>query len=356
METLFVALGSRSYPIHFAPAAEWQPELAKLLGSRPVLLVTDENVARCGHAARIAERLPRCASCVLPPGEAGKTLAAVERICRAGVAAGLDRHGVMIAVGGGVVGDLTGLASAIYMRGIDFVQIPTTLLAAVDSSVGGKTGADLPEGKNLIGAFHQPRMVLVDMANLSTLPEAEWRNGLAETVKYGFIMDADFLAMLEANTEKLNAFDPDFYAGVIRRSCLCKADVVAADECEKGRRAILNYGHTAAHAVEKLSDFAIPHGLAVAMGMAAAARVAVEFGYCPAAFEKRQNALLAKLSLPVSIPRRFAAADLVEAMRGDKKNAGGRITMVLPRAAGAVEIFNGMDERRLAAALDGVRA
>lgn len=356
MDSLTVALGKRSYPIVLGDMEEWLPVLAAKIAGRSSLLVTDENVAGSGHAEkvmRLLQTIPevKIQLLELPAGEEHKSLFTVEKIVRAAVAAGLDRQGVMIALSGGVTGDMTGFAAAVYMRGIEFIQLPTTLLAAVDSSVGGKTGADLPEGKNLVGAFHQPILVAMDVKTLKTLPECEWRNGLAEVVKYGMIMDESFLTVLENNTDKLNSFDPEFYTAVILRCCQCKAEVVAGDEREKGRRAILNYGHTVGHAVEKLSDFSLPHGRAVAIGMAAAAHLAVQMNMCSPEVEVRQNALLRSLKLPERLPVGSNVAKIIEAMHSDKKNSNSQITMVLPTAAGAVEIVRNIDENMLAAAL-----
>ena len=358
-ESLTVELGARSYPVLLGDTAEWLPELHKYIANRKVLVISDENICRAGHLQKLLGELKKfddvsAVDYVLAPGEEYKTLASVENICRAAVNAGLDRSSVFIALSGGVAGDLTGFAAAIYMRGVDFIQLPTTLMAAVDSSVGGKTGADLPEGKNLVGAFHQPRLVAMDMNVLDTLPESQWRNGLAEIVKYGMIMDKEFFALLENNVEKLNSFDKEFYCRIIRRSCACKAEVVASDECEKGRRAILNYGHTAGHAVEKLSNFTLPHGMAVAIGMAAAARLAVLMKLCPAEVEMTQNRLLKKLSLPVNLPEHSDIEAIISAMHSDKKNSKNGITMVLPTAVGSVEIVRGIDEKLLCTALGDI--
>lgn len=357
MNNLTVSLGSRSYPILLGDMQEWAAQLIEKLSGASVLIVTDENIDRAGHLEKLEKTLADNGftdfhSLILPPGEEYKTLATVENIARTAVKAGLDRRGIMVALSGGVVGDLTGFAAAIYMRGIKFIQLPTTLLAAVDSSVGGKTGADLPDGKNLVGAFHQPQMVALDMNTLATLPESEWRNGLAEVVKYGMIMDEKFLQMLEDDLDKLNSFDLELYQSVIRRCCECKAEVVADDECEKGRRAILNYGHTAGHAVEKLSNFNLPHGQAVAIGMAAAARLAVRLNMLAPEVERRQNQLLTALKLPIHLPENSSVADIINAMKNDKKNSNSRITMVLPVKAGAVEICRNINEDALAAALE----
>lgn len=358
-QDLQAALPGCSYPIVFDRAAAWIGRLAASLDGRRALLVTDENVMRC-HGETMKSLLAGAgrsdiAFHLLPPGEQHKTFAAVEAICRCAAQHGLDRAGVLIAFSGGVPGDLTGFAAAVYMRGIDFVQIPTTLLAAVDSSVGGKTGADLPEGKNLIGAFHQPRGVFIDSAFLGSLPESEWRNGMAEVVKYGMILDAEFLAALEGGLDAIRRRDPAFTGFMLRRSCECKASVVAEDEKEQGRRAILNYGHTVGHAVEKLSGFTIPHGAAVAVGMAAAARLAVRLGLCAPALEERQNRLLAALGLPTAIPAAMTPEAILAVMRSDKKSRNGAVTMILPVAPGAVAIRRDVADSDLLAVLAEVR-
>ena len=359
MNTLTVDLGERSYPVVLGGIAEWRDILLEKISHRRVLIVTDENVDFAGHLERL-ERVLAAAdftdyqTLILPPGEEYKTLRTVEMIAETAVAAGLDRKSVMIALSGGVVGDLTGFAAAVYMRGIDFIQLPTTLLAAVDSSVGGKTGADLECGKNLIGAFHQPLMVAMDMHNLTTLPAAEFRNGLAEVVKYGMIMDKEFFALLENNTEKLNNFDLQFYSQIILHSCHCKAEVVAGDEKEQSLRAILNYGHTAGHAVEKLSNYSLPHGTAVAIGMAAAARLAVLMDLCSGDVETAQNRLLEKLGLPSKLPAGSQVPAIIQAMKSDKKNSDGAITMVLPTEIGKVRIVKAVDEVLLRRALEEI--
>ena len=358
-QDLQVALPGCSYPIVFDRAAAWIARLAVLLDGRRALLVSDENVMRF-HGETMKKLLAGAgrgdiAFHILSPGEEHKTFATVETICRCAAQQGLDRAGVMIAFSGGVPGDLTGFAAAVYMRGIDFVQIPTTLLAAVDSSVGGKTGADLPEGKNLIGAFHQPRGVFIDSAFLGTLPESEWRNGMAEVVKYGMILDADFFAALEDNLDAVRRRDPAFTDSMLRRSCECKAAVVAEDEKEQGRRAVLNYGHTVGHAVEALSGFTLPHGAAVAVGMAAAARLAVRLGLCGCALEERQNRLLAALGLPTAIPAAMTPEAILKVMRSDKKSRNGIITMILPVAPGAVTIRRDVADCDLLAVLGEVR-
>ena len=320
-----------------------------LTSSGRVLVVTDRNVA-AARKVLLAE-LPGTVE-VLPPGESEKNFQTLERILNAAVAAGCDRSSRFVALGGGVVGDLTGFAAAVFMRGIGVVQIPTTLLAMVDSSVGGKTAVDLASGKNLAGAFWQPELVAIDPEGLSTLPLRELRNGLAEVVKYGVILDAALFARLEEAGAKLLTPDPELYAPLIRRCCELKAAVVAADERENGRRAILNYGHTFGHAVELLSNFAISHGEGVAIGMTLAARCSVLSGRWSAAEAARQTALLRALGLPTALPRTCSAATMLAAMLHDKKTRGGQLTLVLPRAVGEVELVRDLPEEVLLRALE----
>ncbi len=340
---LRVDLADRSYDIVFAAIGSETARAALLpfLGSRRFLTVTDSNVQRqYGEAVAgwLAELHSDFSEYQFPAGESSKTPETALDLCRFAALLKLDRQALMVAVGGGVTGDLTGFAAAIYLRGIDFIQIPTTLLAMVDSSVGGKTGVDIPEGKNLVGAFHQPKLVLIDVGFLSTLPEREWRGGLAEVIKYGMIFDAGFLALLEDNIAKIQVRDPEFCRRMIYDCCAFKARVVAADERESGERALLNYGHTFGHALEKLSHFAISHGEGVAVGMNLAAELAVELGRIPAEIARRQREWLEKIGLPTLVPAEFTPEALWEAMKNDKKSSAGRINFVLPAACGRAEV------------------
>ena len=348
-DRLTVELGDRSYEIVFAPLAsdEISRRIAGITGGRRPMLVTDRNMEKCYPEliAAFPERF------ILEPGEQHKNVAGVAEICSAAVRLGLDRKSCLLALGGGVVGDMTGFAAAMFMRGIDFIQVPTTLLAMVDSSIGGKTGVDLPEGKNLIGAFHQPRLVAADLKFLTTLPEREIRNGLGEIVKYGVSLDAGLFARLEQSAAALLAGDPEAFAPVVRRCCELKAAVVAADEREGGRRAVLNFGHTFGHAVELLSGFSIAHGEAVAIGCRVAGEMSVQSGRWSRADRDRMLALLEKLGLPAAVPREFAPAAILEAMRHDKKTAAGQLTVVLPTAIGAAEIVAGAPESDILAAI-----
>ena len=305
------------------------------------LLVRDGNVPNPGIEAD--------GEIVLTPGEQYKTFAAVESICRKAAQLHLTRKDLFIALGGGVTGDLTGFASAIYMRGVRFIQIPTTLLAMVDASVGGKTAADLPEGNNLIGAFHQPDAVLIDPAFLRTLSFADLTGGMAEVVKTAVILDSQLFDSLEsAGEDAVLAPDfDDFYPGIIRRCCQLKAQVVESDEKENGLRAILNYGHTFGHAVEQKSNFTIPHGAAVAIGMNTAGTLAAELGMWSASEAVRQRKLLQLFHLPVTVPAPFEVAELLEIMRTDKKNDASGIRLVLPEKIGSAGTVSGIPEEMM---------
>ena len=302
------------------------------------LLVRDGNVPNPGIKAD--------GEIVLTPGEQYKTFAAVESICRSAAKLHLNRKDRFIALGGGVTGDLTGFAAAIYMRGVNFIQVPTTLLAMVDASVGGKTAADLPEGKNLIGAFHQPDAVLIDPAFLKTLSRTDLLCGLAEIVKTAVILDKELFERLEnAGADLVES--PDFntvYPELIHRCCQLKAQVVESDEKEQGLRAILNYGHTFGHAVEQLSDFSIPHGYGVAIGMNTAGVLAEKLGLWTSEENARQKKLLEALKMPTAIPAGFTPEKLLEVMRSDKKNDASGIRLVLPRAIGNAETVSGVSE------------
>ena len=358
-----VGLGDRSYDIVAGPGLMERAGdyLLPVLKRRQVAIVTDDNVA-AHHLERLAAGLDAAdiafTPIVLPPGEATKSFRHLEDLLNRLLDAGLDRGGCILALGGGVVGDLAGFAAAILLRGIDYVQIPTTLLAQVDSAVGGKTAIDTPQGKNLVGAFHQPRLVLADTTSLATLPDRELRAGYAEVVKYGLIDRPGFFHWLEENGGRVLARDDDALAHAIAVSCEAKADVVAADEREAGRRALLNLGHTFGHAFEAEAGFgdALLHGEAVSLGMALAFRMSVRLGLCPEEDLARMRAHLAGVDLPVGPPgvnaspaRRDA---LVERMRRDKKAEAGRIVLVLARGIGRAFVHREVEEAELSALLD----
>jgi 3-dehydroquinate synthase len=339
---LEVALGERSYPIHVGPGV--LSVLPSLLGPpSKCLVVTDECVADLYaepvlSALNQADWQPRLA--VVPTGEGSKSLAEAARLYDACVEAGLKRHHPIIALGGGVVGDLAGYVAATYQRGVPFVQVPTTLLAQIDSSVGGKVAINHPAGKNLIGAFYQPRLVLADTSTLLTLSDREYRAGLGELVKYGVIMDEALFARLEAEVDRLNARDLPLLNTIVRRCCELKAQVVQEDERETagGRRAILNFGHTVGHAIETIAGYGtVLHGEAVAIGMVAEGRLAVRRGLWSEGEQARLERLIAALGLRTTMPELDAGA-LLTAMGRDKKNVDKGIVFILPTRMGDVVI------------------
>ena len=284
-------------------------------------------------------------------GEASKNLATVAELASSLARLGFDRKDGLIALGGGVTGDITGFVAACYMRSIPFVQVPTTLLAQVDSSVGGKTGVDIPEGKNLVGAFYQPRAVFIDSQVLHRLPQSELLNGLAEVIKYGVIYDRDFFGFLEINRQRILALDPLVTEEVIARCCRIKAEVVAADEQESGLRRILNYGHTIGHAVEAVSGYRLAHGAAVAMGMVAAAGLAVRKGILDKREKARIERLIDDFGLPVSIPPEYDRAGIRKYLLTDKKTVGGRVFFVLPTKIGRVIVTDDIEAELVAGVL-----
>jgi 3-dehydroquinate synthase len=352
---LEVELGARRYPIRIGPGLLADADALRALApGRHVLIVSDENVARhhlAPVAAAFAERPHRVV--LLPPGEQEKTLACFGELMHELARLQASRDVTLIALGGGVVGDLTGFAAACWMRGVRFLQLPTTLLAMVDSSVGGKTAVDLPEGKNLVGAFHQPVAVIADTATLATLPDRELRAGLAETLKYGAIADPAFFAWIEAHAAALLARDSASLVQAIETSCRHKATIVARDETEQGDRALLNFGHTFGHAFETAGGYGgLLHGEAVAVGMLCAARLSAALGRAPAADADRLQRLLERLGLPTAVPAGSDPAALLELMRLDKKALSGRLRLILWRGIGAAEIIDEVPE---AAILDVLR-
>ncbi|GIX03218.1 MAG: 3-dehydroquinate synthase [Planctomycetaceae bacterium] len=368
--TLWVELGPRRYPIWLGPgllsqtghfvAQAVRQRWGKEVSSSLCVLVTDQHVGPL-HAAAVQQSLSdmgwRCAMVQLSAGETAKTLAGVQTVYDTLISQQADRHTMMIALGGGVVGDLAGFAAATYARGIPFFQLPTTLLADVDSSVGGKVGVNHPLAKNMIGAFYQPWGVLIDPHALLTLPSREYRSGLAEVVKYGVIMDADFFAQLEQQAEALLQREPHILTHVIARCCQLKASVVERDEFEQtGLRSILNYGHTFAHAFEALCGYGtLLHGEAVAIGMSCAAELARLRGLIPDSVVERQSQLLVRLGLPTRLPQeqRLSAEDVLARMKLDKKAVSGKLRFVLPTRLGEVQTFSNIPEEEVRTILRG---
>ncbi len=343
--TLEVGLGERSYPIHIgggllARADLFRPHFA----SGRAAVVTNDVVAPL-YAEALERTLSACGvrhfRIVIPDGEAAKRWETLDAVFGELLRRGADRKTVLVALGGGVVGDLAGFAAATYQRGVPFVQVPTTLLAQVDSSVGGKTAVNHALGKNMIGAFHQPLAVIADTGTLATLPDRELAAGLAEVIKYGAIRDLAFLGWLEANIDALRARDDAALAYAIGRSCELKAEIVALDEREAGPRALLNLGHTFGHAIETLEGYGTwLHGEAVAAGMVMAARFSARLGRLPGADADRLQRLLERAGLPVRPPA-LAVEAWLEAMGRDKKNESGRITLILLDGLGRGAIEKG---------------
>lgn len=279
-------------------------------------------------------------SCTIPAGERYKTPATVQKIYDAALENRLERSSTLVALGGGVIGDMTGFAAATWLRGINFVQVPTTLLAMVDASIGGKTGVNHPQGKNLIGAFYQPRLVLIDPEVLNTLPAREFRAGMAEVIKYGVIWDAQLFEQMDESKrlDQMRYLNPDLLSTILSRSCQAKADVVSKDEKEANLRAILNYGHTIGHAVESLTGYRlINHGEGVAIGMVAAGKLAVELQMWQQEDAARQDALIQKAGLPTQLPADLDNQAIIDALQTDKKVKEGEVRFVLPSQIGLVK-------------------
>ncbi|WP_248885101.1 3-dehydroquinate synthase [Acidithiobacillus acidisediminis] len=338
MPSLQVQLGARSYPIHIGSGLLHDAQLfLPHLSPGGVAVLSDDLVAPL-YLPALRDTLAR-AQCplveiIVPHGEGSKTLTQVEEVCGQMLAAGLGRDSCLCALGGGVIGDLGGFVAAIYQRGIPFLQVPTTLLAMVDSSVGGKTGVNHALGKNMIGAFYQPRAVIADVDTLDSLPEREFRSGLAEVIKYGLINDPGFFVWLEDHLDAILAEDAEALARVIHDSCADKAEVVARDELEGGLRAILNYGHTFGHAIEAATGYgSYLHGEAVAIGMVMAADLSRRLDLLRESEQARIFRLIQAAGLPTHAPR-LPVEEYLRYMRVDKKASGGQIRFILLRGIG----------------------
>jgi 3-dehydroquinate synthase len=366
MPTVHVPLGERSYNIIIEQGsltALAAPDNTALAPFAELAILTNETVEPL-YARSLANSLEAAGKRVLvvsaPEGEGAKNLEWTSRAYDALAEFNLSRKGAVVAVGGGVVGDWAGFVAATWLRGVAFVQVPTTLLAMVDSSVGGKVGVNHPRAKNLIGAFHQPATVLIDPACLATLPPRELRAGLAEVIKYGVIADADFFAWLEENIEKALELDEAVLEKIIARSCELKAEVVGEDERESdaiGRRAILNYGHTVGHAIEAVTAYGqYLHGEAIAIGMEAAARLAKHLDICENVDDliQRQTALFKRAGLPTKLPPDLKFDQLYGAMLLDKKTRGGKLNFQLPTKLGHIEKVEGVSPDTVRFVLEGV--
>ncbi|MCK5196063.1 MAG: 3-dehydroquinate synthase, partial [Desulfobulbaceae bacterium] len=348
MKQIDVGLGDRAYPIFVKEGllADIGTDLKERQIGKRYVIIADDRVAELFGDAVIGSLKNAGLDCDLvtfPHGEESKNLATIGELTSRLAQLGVDRKDCLVALGGGVTGDITGFVAAIYMRGIPFVQIPTTLLAQVDSSVGGKTGVDIPEGKNLVGSFYQPRAVYIDSSVLQSLAPKELLNGLAEVIKYGVIYDVDFFYFLDANRERIQALELSIMEEVILRCCAIKAEVVAADEREADLRRILNYGHTLGHAVEAASRFTIAHGVAVAMGMVAVNKIAVAQGMLAAETAEEIMNLISSFGLPTSIPPELDGHQMKEFLKTDKKTVAGKPFFVLPIAIGTVIITDDVD-------------
>lgn len=354
MHTLNVSLADRSYPIYIGKGLLSGDLVRRHVRARQVLVVTNETIAPL-YLDKVVGTLDglQVDTLVLPDGERFKTLGTLEMVFDALLEKRHARTTTLVALGGGVIGDMTGFAAACYQRGVDFIQVPTTLLAQVDSSVGGKTAVNHPRGKNMIGAFYQPKAVVIDTDVLDTLPEREVAAGLAEVIKYGLIRDAAFLGWLENNMARLRARDPQALAEAIERSCRNKAEVVAADETEQGERALLNLGHTFGHAIETATGYSEwLHGEAVGTGMLLAAQLSADLGWLAAADVVRVERLLQQAGLPMAPPGGMTAAQFRDLMSLDKKVQDGQLRLVLLRELGRAVVTADYD----AACLDALLA
>ncbi len=347
---LVVDLGDRSYPIYIGTGLHRQAKLyERHVAGNQVMVVTNETIAPL-YLEGTVEALSKfdTQSVILPDGEKHKTLDVLNEVYTALLRNRFNRTCTLIALGGGVIGDITGFAAASYQRGVSFIQVPTTLLAQVDSSVGGKTGVNHVLGKNMIGAFYQPRAVLADTMTLETLDERQLASGIAEVIKYGLIADGEFFFWLEQNMDSLLAIDKEVIAYAIERSCQCKADVVAADEREAGQRALLNLGHTFGHAIETGMGYGEwLHGEAVATGMCMAADLSLRLGWISEEEMQRCCRLIARAGLPVNPPEELNAERFLELMAVDKKVLDGRLRLVLLKGIGSSIVTDEFDQTRL---------
>jgi 3-dehydroquinate synthase len=350
MATLNLDLGPRSYPIYIDTGLLNKTDLlSSYVRAKRVCIVTNDLVAPLyleSFKAKLANFIVD--EVILPDGEAEKSLSNFEVIMSHMLAQEHGRDTTLIALGGGVIGDITGFAAACYQRGIDFIQIPTTLLSQVDSSVGGKTAVNHPLGKNMIGAFYQPKAVFIDIDSLDTLPVREFNAGMAEVIKYGILGDRDFFIWLEDHSAAIKSGDKSVLAQMIERCCQCKADIVAKDETEAGVRALLNLGHTFGHAIEADQGYGKwLHGEAVATGMVLAGKLAVAMNLLEVSEYRRMKSLISAFDLPILAPENMGFAEFIRHMRRDKKNIAGKLRFIIPTAIGKSEIRDDVSQDML---------
>ena len=342
LNTLILDLGNKSYPIHIGPGLLEDSELlSKYLKKCRPAIITDANVAELYlDKLRQCIKKSQAVEIIIPAGEEQKNLATLETICTKLLENLITRHDMIIALGGGVVGDLAGFTAASYQRGIQFIQVPTTLLAQVDSSVGGKTGVNHPLGKNMIGAFHQPHAVITDLETLHTLPARQISAGIAEIIKYGLITDADFFGWLQDNIDALKNLEPAVLTYAIRRSCEIKSEIVAQDEYETGNhRVLLNFGHTFGHAIETITRYETwLHGEAIGCGMVLAARLSAECNLITASDVEQITQLIKQAGLPIQMPEDLDPEQLIHLMKKDKKNIAGKQRFVLLKKIGTAYV------------------
>lgn len=354
MHIVKVDLGDRSYDIEIGTRLEQSGTAVRGLDfGQKMAVVTNPTVKKL-YGKQLIDSMKAAGFLVMsievPDGEQYKNLDWANSIYTALLTNSFDRKSPLVALGGGVIGDLTGFAAATFMRGVPFVQVPTTLLAMVDSSVGGKTGVNHAMGKNMIGAFYQPRKVVMDLAVLKSLPREEFLSGMAEVIKYGVIRDASFFEYLEENRDRILQMDSEALIHIVRRSCEIKAEVVSRDEREGGLRAILNFGHTVGHAVETAENYTMRHGEAVALGMVYASRLAHKTGLCGSSVPERIEQLVRSYGLPADLSvlkRRPGVTELLDTMQVDKKAEGGKVKFVLPNRIGNVVVSRDWDEGHL---------
>jgi 3-dehydroquinate synthase len=359
--TVTVPLGADTYDILIGPGllTDLAEDLKSTLAAPRYMIITDSNVADylgLDLVRLLRQSGARVELLSFTAGEESKNMGTILELASKMVDLGADRQTAVLALGGGVVGDMAGFLASIYMRGVPLVQIPTTLLAQVDSSVGGKTGIDLPEGKNLLGTFYQPVRVYADIGVLATLPRREIRNGLAEVVKYGMIQGREFFDFLEQEWMDIVNLEPDVTGRIVFNSCSIKAGVVSADEREGDLRRMLNFGHTVGHAVEAAAHYRIPHGEAVSMGMVVISRISAAKGLMPRRDLERLCGLLDRLQLPCRIPAELRAEELMDLLRHDKKARSGRPHFILSKGIGQILITDDVSREELAAAIEASRA